>query len=72
MSPIGPGTGERSTAREEVGVAARTGRSEVDAALSGLDRLGGMDVGGHAEIYEDVHQRLARVLADATEPAPGA
>ena len=40
-----------------------TGHAEVDAALMRLGELGERDTGSHAELYDDVHQRLQEVLA---------
>ncbi|HEV2636242.1 MAG TPA: hypothetical protein VGX23_13900 [Actinocrinis sp.] len=41
-----------------------TGHAEVDAALMRLGELSERPVGGHAELYDDVHQRLQDVLAE--------
>jgi hypothetical protein len=40
-----------------------TGHAEVDAALMRLTELAERPTGGHAELYDDVHQRLQDVLA---------
>lgn len=40
-----------------------TGHAEVDAALMRLAELSQRPTGGHAELYDDVHQRLQDVLA---------
>ena len=40
-----------------------TGHAEVDAALTRLGELADRPTGGHAELYDDVHQRLQEVLA---------
>ena len=40
-----------------------TGHAEVDAALMRLGELSERPTGSHAELYDDVHQRLQEVLA---------
>jgi hypothetical protein len=40
-----------------------TGHAEVDAALMRLTELAERPTSGHAELYDDVHQRLQEVLA---------
>ncbi|WP_242911198.1 hypothetical protein [Actinomadura terrae] len=44
-----------------------TGDPRVDAALARLGDLPGRPVPEHVEIFEDVHQRLQELLADADE-----
>lgn len=41
-----------------------TGNADVDAALERLRELSERPVRGHAELYDDVHQRLQDVLAE--------
>jgi hypothetical protein len=40
-----------------------TGHDEVDAALMRLGELAERPTGAHADLYDDVHQRLQEVLA---------
>lgn len=40
-----------------------TGDPAVDAGLDRLAALDGVPTGSHAEVYEDVHQRLTDTLA---------
>ncbi len=48
-----------------------TGEAGVDAALAELGRLGALPTFAHAELYQDVHARLADVLAGAGGDAVG-
>jgi len=54
-----------------------TGEPRVDAALKLLDRLPGLPVSDHPELFEQVHARLSEVLDElesgsgATGPAGG-
>jgi hypothetical protein len=54
-----------------------TGEPRVDAALKLLDRLPGLPVGDHPELFEQVHAQLSEVLgeldsgAGAAGPAAG-
>jgi len=48
-----------------------TGEPRVDAALKLLDRLPGLPVSDHPELFEQVHARLSEVLGEL-EPGPGA
>ena len=41
-----------------------TGEPRVDAALRLLDRLPGMPVSDHAELFEQVHAELSEVLGE--------
>jgi hypothetical protein len=41
-----------------------TGHPEVDAALDRLRELTERPVSAHAELYDDIHQRLQGVLAE--------
>jgi hypothetical protein len=51
----------------EVGVEP-SGHAQVDTILDRLSDLADLPLSGHAEIYDDVHQRLRGVLA---EPGAG-
>ncbi len=44
--------------------AAATGEPRVDAALRLLDRLPGLPVSEHPELFEQVHAQLAEVLGE--------
>ena len=48
-----------------------TGEARVDAALKLLDRLPGLPVSDHPELFEQVHARLSEVLGEL-ESGPGA
>jgi hypothetical protein len=48
-----------------------TGDARVDAALKLLDRLPGLPVSDHPELFEQVHARLSEVLGEL-ESGPGA
>jgi hypothetical protein len=41
-----------------------TGHPDVDAALDRLRELPERPISSHAELYDDVHQRLQAVLAE--------
>jgi hypothetical protein len=41
-----------------------TGHPEVDAALDRLRVLAELPAGAHADLYDDIHQRLQGVLAE--------
>jgi hypothetical protein len=69
-------------AEQTAGIAAvpaeqTTGDARVDAALKLLDRLPGLPVSDHPELFEQVHARLSEVLgelesgAGAAGPAAG-
>ncbi|WP_190129416.1 hypothetical protein [Streptomyces mashuensis] len=49
---------------------APTGHDAVDAALARLADADDLDVGGHPEVYEDVHQGLRDALG-ALDQRPG-
>jgi hypothetical protein len=58
MAGAGPGRG--------------TGEPRVDAALRLLDRLPGLPVSEHPELFEQVHAQLTDVLGELDSgPAPG-
>jgi hypothetical protein len=48
-----------------------TGEPRVDAALKLLDRLPGLPVSDHAELFEQVHAQLSEVLGEL-DPGAGA
>jgi len=50
---------------------AATGEPRVDAALKLLDRLPGLPVSDHAELFEQVHAQLSDVLGEL-DPGAGA
>ena len=50
----------------------QAGHDEVDAALDRLLELPGRELAGHAEVYDDIHQRLRGVLAEQPAGADGA
>lgn len=50
----------------------QSGHDQVDAALDRLLELPGLPLAGHAEVYDDVHQRLRGVLAEQPAGADGA
>ncbi|ONK15322.1 hypothetical protein [Streptomyces sp. MP131-18] len=47
----------------------RTGNAEVDARLARLADADGLGVGGHIEVYEDVHRGLRETLAALDRPS---
>ena len=49
-----------------------TGEPRVDAALRLLDRLPGLPVAEHPELYEQVHAQLTDVLGELDSGAAGA
>jgi hypothetical protein len=49
-----------------------TGEPRVDAALKLLDRLPGLPVAEHPELFEQVHAQLADVLGELDSGAGGA
>ncbi len=48
----------------------QSGHAHVDAALDRLLELPGQPLSDHAEVYDDIHQRLRGILAD--QPGGGA
>jgi hypothetical protein len=48
-----------------------TGEPRVDAALRLLERLPGLPVSDHPELFEQVHAQLAEVLSDLGSGLPG-
>jgi hypothetical protein len=69
-SPAGPadepGSAEASMVRgsAEASTAPGTGEPRVDAALRLLDRLPGLPVSEHPELFEQVHAQLTEVLGE--------
>lgn len=61
-----PGSGEDRTVRgsAEASTAPGTGEPRVDAALRLLDRLPGLPVSEHPELFEQVHAQLTEVLGE--------
>lgn len=50
----------------------QSGHDGVDAALDRLLELPGRELSGHAEVYDDIHQRLRGVLAEQPAGAEAA
>jgi hypothetical protein len=48
-----------------------TGQPRVDAALRLLDRLPGLPVSEHSELFEQVHAQLSEVLGELDSGAAG-
>jgi hypothetical protein len=73
FAPRGPAVAELSQALDgaDVPEPQPTGNPEVDAALDRLRELGERSTGAHADLYDDVHQRLQTVLA-RIDQQPGA
>jgi hypothetical protein len=65
-----PSAGERNEAAES-GEAPSTGEPRVDAALRLLDRLPGLPVSDHPELFEQVHARLSEVLGELESGSAG-
>jgi hypothetical protein len=55
---------------EVASTSAGTGEPRVDAALKLLDRLPGLPVSDHPELFEQVHAQLAEVLGEL-DSGPG-
>jgi hypothetical protein len=49
-----------------------TGELRVDAALKLLDRLPGLPVSGHSDLFEQVHAQLSEVLGELDSGPAGA
>jgi hypothetical protein len=47
----------------------QSGHLQVDAALDRLTELPGLPLSGHAEVYDDIHQRLRGILAEQPQPS---
>jgi hypothetical protein len=60
-SPAGPADEPGSA---EASTAPGTGEPRVDAALRLLDRLPGLPVSEHPELFEQVHAQLTEVLGE--------
>lgn len=52
----------------ETQTASGTGEPRVDAALRLLDRLPGLPVSEHPELFEQVHAQLTEVLGELDSP----
>lgn len=63
--------GVRSEAAADTPAEQTTGEPRVDAALKLLERLPGLPVSDHPELFEQVHARLSEVL-DELESGSGA
>jgi hypothetical protein len=63
--------GVRSNAVADTPAEQTTGEPRVDAALKLLERLPGLPVSDHPELFEQVHARLSEVL-DELESGSGA
>jgi hypothetical protein len=55
----------------EVGARPGTGEPRVDAALRLLDRLPGLPVSDHPELFEQVHAQLTDVLGELDSGSAG-
>ena len=66
-----PDDGVRREAAAETPAEQATGEPRVDAALKLLERLPGLPVSDHPELFEQVHARLSEVL-DELESGSGA
>jgi hypothetical protein len=55
---------------EGAGTSTGTGEPRVDAALKLLDRLPGLPVSDHPELFEQVHAQLTEVLGEL-DSGPG-
>ena len=72
-------TGPRESDAREAGAlgahdqprAAATGQPRVDAAVRLLDRLPGLPVSEHSELFEQVHAQLSEVLGELDSGAGG-
>jgi hypothetical protein len=66
-SPDGPGLpgpGASAASGRGPGAVPGTGEPRVDAALKLLDRLPGLPVSEHPELFEQVHAQLTEVLGE--------
>jgi hypothetical protein len=70
VGPIELDDGVRSDAVADTPAEQKTGEPRVDAALKLLERLPGLPVSGHPELFEQVHARLSEVL-DELESGSG-
>lgn len=68
----GPAGSSAGPAEEESAAAPSTGEPRVDAALKLLDRLPGLPVSAHAELFEQVHAQLSDVLGELDSGSTGA
>jgi hypothetical protein len=61
-----------AAAAEPASAGAATGDARVDAALKLLDRLPGLPVSEHPELFEQVHAQLSDVLSELDPGFSGA
>jgi hypothetical protein len=67
-APAEPAEAEPAPSAVEKGL----GDARVEAAVARLDDLAERPVGEHAEVFDDIHQRLRDALEEAAvEPADG-
>jgi hypothetical protein len=59
-----PATGEAAAQASLPEAVPATGEPRVDAALKLLERLPGLAVADHAELFEQVHAQLSEVLGE--------
>jgi len=64
-------TGADGAGADEETRAPATGQPRVDAALRLLDRLPGLPVSDHPELFEQVHAQLSEVLGELDPGAAG-
>jgi hypothetical protein len=67
LAATGPAEGGL-TEGVETRAASGTGEPRVDAALRLLDRLPGLPVSEHPELFEQVHAQLTEVLGELDSP----
>lgn len=65
------GSGTSGPAEDEVAARRATGEPRVDAALRLLDRLPGLPVSDHPELFEQVHAQLTDVLGELDSSSAG-
>ena len=69
----GSGAGAESVGRADAGADAASAPADrdVEAALAALARVDHLPVEEHPAVYDDIHRRLARILAStAGRPSP--
>jgi hypothetical protein len=67
----GSDAGGRAAPEAAAGQSAATGEPRVDAALKLLERLPGLPVADHAELFEQVHAQLSEVLGELDSGSSG-
>jgi hypothetical protein len=70
-APQQGGSGLSGAAEDEAGARRATGEPRVDAALRLLDRLPGLPVSDHPELFEQVHAQLTDVLGELDSSSAG-